>query len=316
MTSPSETRAPGEPTLPPAKMHLVRPTEPVVGRVLASEQCTAKKASGFVRHIEIDIAGTPLEGSFRAGQSFGVIPPGTDENGRPHRVRLYSLACPTSGEDGRGRIISTTVKRTIEERFDTGALHLGVASNFLCDRKPGDEVLLSGPNGKRFLLPEKPEDHDYVFVATGTGVAPYRGMLADLEAGGFPSRTALVMGVPYRTDLLYHDHLASLEARTPSFRYCTAISREGEREYVQDRILAQRDYFADLLSSDRTLLYICGVAGMEIGVIQALARILSPGALEGFIRPDPGIAGEPDSWTRRMLHKDIILTRRVMMEVY
>ena len=50
----------------------------------------------------------------------------------------------------------------------------GVCSNFLCDTKPGDEVMLTGPAGKVMLMPEKNAAADLIMVATGTGIAPYR----------------------------------------------------------------------------------------------------------------------------------------------
>src|SRR5688572_29042877 len=153
-----------DPSLPQAKMHLVTPAQPVVGRLVASELCTAGKSHSFVRHIAIDISGTPLAGNFLVGQSFGVIPPGVDHFGKPHKVRLYSIASPSFGDDGKGNVLATTVKRTIDEfRPQTPKddptdhrLFLGVASNFLCDLKPGDPVNVSGPNGKRFALPVDP----------------------------------------------------------------------------------------------------------------------------------------------------------------
>ncbi len=64
----------------------------------------------------IDISGTPLENNGLVGQAFGVIAPGDDENGHPNKARLYSLACPSYGDDGEGKVISTTTKRVIDER--------------------------------------------------------------------------------------------------------------------------------------------------------------------------------------------------------
>lgn len=59
-------------------------------------------------------------------------------------------------------MVSTTVKRSIDE-ID-GKLYLGVASNYLSDLKPGDKVQLTGPSGKRYLLPENAQDFNYVFL--------------------------------------------------------------------------------------------------------------------------------------------------------
>jgi len=319
-TSPA-TRSP-KIDLQDVTMHAVRPTEPVTGRVVANEICTrSKKSAGFVRHIDIDVSGTPLEGQFHAGQSFGVIPPGADENGKPHKVRLYSIAAPSTGEDGKGKVLSTTVKRTIDEHWDNGALFLGVASNYLCDLKEGDEVKVSGPNGKRFVLPARPDEHDYVFFATGTGIAPFRGMVKELLDRGVKSQIVLVAGAPYHTDLLYDDLFTRLEHEHENFTYLTAVSREPEPPsprgvYVQQRLDTHRELLAPLLSTERALIYICGIAGMEIGIFQHLARQLPPALREPYLACDDATLAAVDNWDRRMINREIMPTRRVMLEVY
>lgn len=302
-------------------MHIYRPNEPVLARVSKSEICTARKAAGIVRHVEFDVSGTDLVGSVLPGQSIGVLAPGTDGRGRPHAVRLYSVASPAAGEDGNGRIISTTVKRTIDEHWETHRLFLGVASNYLCDLSVGDEVRLSGPNGKRFLLPLARSDHDYLFFATGTGIAPFRGMVLDLLRSGVRSRIVLVMGSPYATDLMYDDLFRELATSHSNFTYLTAISRErqedgGPKMYVQERLSTHRDLFEPLLASERTLIYVCGLAGMELGIFKQMARIAPAGALEQYLHVDPSVAGAIDGWDRKMLNKLIKHTRRVMLEVY
>jgi len=302
-------------------MHLVRPDSPVAGTVVRNDVCTrSRKAAGFVRHLEIDVSGTPLEGAFLAGQSFGVVAPGEDASGRPHKVRLYSIASPTWGEDGQGCILSTTVKRTIDEHWETHALFLGVASNYLCDLQPGDSVAVTGPNGKRFLLPSNPEEHDYLFVATGTGIAPFRGMAIELATRAPKSRVSLVMGAPYRTDLLYDDLFEQMQSEHDAFAYLTAISREapagGARMYAQDRLLAEQDRLFGGLESGRTLVYVCGIAGMELGVLQALAKMLPREALGQYLICDDGALDDIDAWDRRMLHKQVRPTRKVFIEVY
>ena len=105
------------PLFPEVQMNLVTPKAPVIGKVVKSETCLkgGRKSASFVRHVEIDVSGTPLEGNCHAGQSFGIVAPGVDANGKPHKVRLYSLASPTWGEDGEGKIIATTPKRVIDE---------------------------------------------------------------------------------------------------------------------------------------------------------------------------------------------------------
>jgi ferredoxin--NADP+ reductase len=302
-------------------MHLYRPNEPVTARITKSEICTARKAAGFVRHVEIDISGSTLVNNIIPGQSIGVLAPGTDAKGRPHAVRLYSIASPTRGEDGHGKIISTTVKRTIDEDWENHKLFLGVCSNYLCDLKEGDEVRLSGPAGKKFLLPTNAAAHDYLFFATGTGIAPFRGMIMDLLHQKNESRIALVMGSPYATDLMYDAYFRQMAAEHPRFTYLTAISREKQADghdpmYVQDRITASRDLLMPMLSSERTLIYVCGIAGMELGIFQKMAGILAQHALEQYLHVDPAAMAEIHTWSRKNLHREIKPTHRVFLEVY
>src|SRR5699024_8019979 len=134
------------------------------------------------------------------------------------KLRLYSVASPTEGEDGKQHLISTTVKRTIEEKEDND-LFLGVCSNYLANLQPGDKVKMTGPSGRRFLLPEEQKDFNYLFFATGTGIAPYRGMVMELLESGVTNDITLVFGCPYRTDLLYADYFEEMEEKYPNFHY-------------------------------------------------------------------------------------------------
>jgi len=316
------SQIPGIPALPDVVQHIIKPNAPIVGKVHATRICTAsRKAAGFVRHIEIDVSGTPLENAWCAGQSFGVIPPGETDAGKPHKLRLYSIAAPTGGETGDGKIITTTVKRVVDEHWDTHQLLTGTCSNYLCDLHVGDEVTLTGPVGKRFVLPTDLSAHDYIFIATGTGIAPFRSMILDLIHAGMPSRVALLMGVPYASDLLYDDTLTQWNAEYDHFSYHTAVSRhttatQSKKLYVQDRLSEDFDQLGPMLRSDRTLIYICGIAGMELGVFQTLARLLPTDQLAQYLDPDPEIADDIDHWDRKMIPKKIKKTKRVFLEVY
>jgi ferredoxin--NADP+ reductase len=311
-------------------MNLVTPKAPVTGRVVTSDLCMKGKSASFVRHVAFDVSGTPLAGNFLAGQSFGVIPPGLDERGKPHAVRLYSIACPSSGEDGKGNVVSTTPKRVIDERRpqkadddpDDHGLFLGVCSNYLCDIRIGEEVQLTGPSGKRFLLPVDPSQHDFLFIATGTGIAPFRGMMMELldnPNGPCKSQMHLVMGVPYTTDLLYDDLFRRYANEHANFAYRTAVSREqregGRRGLYVDALIEEcLDDFRDLLASPRTLIYVCGLMGMQIGLYRLLGRL---GLGEGYLSVGEDLAGiDPSDWTEEQIKRRIRPTKRLMLEVY
>ncbi len=311
-------------------MNLVKPSQPVIGTVVSNELCMNGKSASFVKHLTIDVSNTPLAGTFRAGQSFGVITPGQDENGKPHKVRLYSLACPTWGEDGGGNVMSTTPKRLMDEykpqrRGDDSHNHrlfLGVCSNYLCDLNAGDEVNLSGPNSKRFLLPVDPDGHDYLFLATGTGIAPYRGMVEELlnaPDGPCKSQIHLVMGTPYTSDLLYHDYFEAVAAKHDNFHYHTAISREPLPDgrpgrYVDSLLEDKLDKFTPLLTNSRTLIYVCGLAGMQLGLFKMLAM---QGMDNGYCKRGKQVADvAPEDWTPEQIKRGIRPTERCLLEVY
>jgi len=313
----------GSPKLPELKVNVATPANPVVGRVVESRQVTrgGRKSASFVRHVSFDVSGTPLAGSFRAGQSFGVLPPGTDERGKPHKLRLYSLACPSTGDDGEGNVVATVCKRVIDEHWETHKLFLGVASNYICDLQPGDEALLTGPSGKRFVLPEDPSKHDYIFFATGTGIAPFRAMVMDLLQAKADSRIVLIMGSPYTTDLLYDDEFTKWASECSNFRYLTAISREyvpeagASKIYVQERLKTNADELVPMLMNPRTLVYVCGIAGMEIGIIRLMADLLPEDVLSQYVTVKDG-AGPIALIDRKEFGRQVRAGSRLFLEVY
>jgi ferredoxin--NADP+ reductase len=240
-----------------------------------------------VRHIEMK-AEDP-EYKYRSGQSAGIIPPGEDpkkvEKGAKktaHAVRLYSIASPTGGDEGDDTFSLTVTRDNVwDEKGDVE--HTGVCSNFLCDLDVGAEVVLSGPAGRAFLLEEE-LDHNLIFVATGTGIAPFRGMLMELDKMGFDREVRLFFGVPYSDEVLYDELFKDIAARHSNIKYITAVSREqknatGGKMYVGNRVAEYEDDLRELMK-DKCRTYICGgPKGMENGVVPIL-RAASPDPME------------------------------------
>lgn len=303
--------------LPEVELNIYTPKNFVEVPIVENEICTKENSPNFVRHVVFDISGTDLEGHVQAGQSIGILPPGKNERGRPNKLRLYSVASPSSGEGGKQHLISTTVKRTIEELEDN-ELYLGVCSNYLADLQPGDKVKMTGPSGRRFLLPENAEDFNYVFFATGTGIAPYRGMIKELLDSGITNDIVLVFGCAYRTDLLYADYFEPLHEEHSNFYYLPHVSREarrpdGTKKYVQTCLWDETTLLDPLLEKENTLMYICGIKGMEDGIYQALAE---KGLNQYLDIREPASGKEPVEWNEKDLKRYVKPSARTFVEVY
>lgn len=302
-------------------LNIYKPKNPVEVPVVKSVIATHSASPNFVRHIEFDLSGTDLENRVLPGQAPGVIAEGEDENRRSHKVRLYSICSPTGGENGDGKIYATTVKRVIDEHWETQELFTGVCSNYLCSRKPGEKILMTGPSGKPFILPENPGDYNFVFLATGTGIAPFRGMAIDLMRKGTSTGTknevVLIFGCPYRTDLLYKPLFEDLDKQNENFHYLKAISREdqrpdGTKPYVHYSLIDQKELMLPILQKENTLIYVCGLKGLETGIFQMLGLM----GLFDYMRIDEELnVISPMEWSRDQLNT-IKEGERMFLEVY
>ena len=145
--------------------------KPAIATVTGNFRLTGEGASSDIRHIVLDFGGAAFP--VLEGQTIGIVPPGRDAHGRPHHLRLYSVASPREGERPRYNNLALTVKRVTEDHDRQPVA--GVASNYLCDLAKGDEVNVVGPYGTTFLMPNHPGS-SLLMVCTGTGSAPMRAM--------------------------------------------------------------------------------------------------------------------------------------------
>ncbi|HLR32789.1 MAG TPA: hypothetical protein VK074_09880, partial [Fodinibius sp.] len=162
------------------------------------------------------------------------------------------------------------------------------------------------------------EDFNYVFFATGTGIAPYRGMIMELLKSGITNDVVLVFGCPYRTDLLYADYFEPLDEKHPNFHYLPYISREarrpdGSKKYVQTCLWDAHELLDPILEKDNTLMYLCGLKGMEAGIYRALGR---KGLNDYLDIRDPAAQKTPDEWNEKDLKRYVKPSTRTFVEVY
>ena len=143
--------------------------------------------------------------------------------------------------------------------------------------------------------------------------------LLDRPAGPTASRIQVVMGSPYATDLLYDDLFSGYAERHANVAYDVAISRErrpdGERGWYVHQLIERRlDAFRPMLENTRTVIYICGLIGMQFGLYQTLA---AAGLHDGYFLIKDELKGvDPVTWTREQMRRYIRPTGRLCIEVY
>lgn len=155
-------------------------------------------------------------------------------------TRPYSIASPPDGN-----------------RFEI-CLNLvddGFFSPYLFAMKPGDTVEMSAPLGY-FVL--RNPGKDAIFVATGTGIAPFRSMLHAYLGQGDRKEMTLIFGVRYEQGLMYRSEFEQLEKDHSNFHFRPTLSRpgpdwQGRTGHVQQHLL-------EAIGDRRDLdVYICGL---------------------------------------------------------
>lgn len=215
----------------------------------------AQAISPRVRHLVFERAdGAPFV--YEAGQWVSLVLPLLDEKGRPLR-RSYSLA---SRADGSARF------ECVVTQVDGG-----VGSTWLTQAPLGARLEVKGPQG-RFTRPPQ-EAAPSLYVATGTGVAPFRGMLRDAVAAGSTTPLWLLFGVRTPADALFREEFEALAAQHPWLRVHLSLSRPpagwaGRVGYVQEHVAA---LFAELeRAHGPAQAYVCGVKKMLFAVRDVL----------------------------------------------
>ena len=251
---------------------------PATAVVAGNFRLTTEDASSDIRHIVLDFGATAFP--VLEGQTIGILPPGLDENGRPHHVRLYSLASPREGERPRYNNLALTVKRVTEDH--EGRPVRGVASNYLCDLNRGDQVKVVGPYGATYLMPNHP-GANLLMICTGTGSAPMRAMTERrrrrmaLNEGG---ELMLFFGARCCGELPYFGPLMKLPKEFIDINLAFSRVPGQPKQYVQDLIRVRGKDVARLLQNDNTYVYICGLKGMETGVKEAFRDVCRANAMD------------------------------------
>jgi benzoyl-CoA 2,3-epoxidase subunit A len=234
-------------------------TASVTGNVRVTEVGKTAGSDYDTHHIVLDFGSMPFP--VLEGQSIGIVPPGLDERGKPHHAGYNNL--------------SLTIKRVLEDH--SGKAVRGVASNFMCDLKVGDQVEVIGPFGSSFLMPNHPKSH-IVMICTGTGSAPMRAMTEwrrRMRASGKfdGGKLMLFFGARTQAELPYFGPLQQLPKDFIDIEFCYSRESGKPKRYVQDAMRDRAFDIAPLLQDPNAYFYVCGLKAMEEGVVLALKDI-------------------------------------------
>src|SRR5687767_15007142 len=165
--------------------------------------------------------------------------------------------------------ISSSADDLSEYEFFVRLVEGGALTPLMWNIKVGDPINIKGPKGK-FLL--QPDGRTCLFVASGTGLAPFISMIETLRGRGESRDIVLLHGVSYDYDLAWREQLTGL-ANGGGFplRYVATVSRPqacpewtGCTGRVEAILSDQLDAFG--LTAANTTMYLCGNPDMVTAV--------------------------------------------------
>ena len=149
---------------------------------------------------------------YRPGQSVAVE--------IPQRPRLWRYFSPANAPDSSGRM-----------QFHIQPIAGGMVSTAVVRRlSQGDTIKMGAPVGEQLTLPEDGYLPDLLMVAGGTGLAPLRAVLEQIDRGWDATssgpRVHLFHGSKMPWNLYDNEHLTKL-ARKPWFDYTPVVSEDN-----------------------------------------------------------------------------------------
>lgn len=231
-----------------------------------------------VREIELVVQ----EPDFKCevDQSFGVLVEADGEFGNEKHHRLYSVADIPETKDGRTHI-TMLVKRCYYVDEFNGELYEGIASNFLCDRKQGDVINITGPFELPFKVPED-KNSNLILIGMGTGIAPFRAFVKHIytQEKDWKGKIRLFYGARSGLELLYLNEkdgdlnnyydettFEAFHALSPRPHWSDPISLDLAIEERAEEIV-------ELLNMTNTYIYVAGYEKVKENLDKAFSNIL------------------------------------------
>ena len=174
--------------------------------VVKESQRITPATADEVRHIALRMDDPSFR--FVEGQSIGVLVPGPHPSGNKFHHRYYSIASAGNPVAGEAIEIDLLVRRCFYIDEVSGESRPGIASNYLCDARPGDKLAITGPYRSTFRIPAD-ENSNLLMIGTGTGIAPFRSFIQRVykQRGSWKGKVRLFYGAETGMDLLYMNDL-------------------------------------------------------------------------------------------------------------
>ena len=253
--------------------------------LVRSQRITPESSPEEVRHMVFRTSDPSF--SCSTGQSIRVMAPG--QFGNKYHTRLYTIADPDR-EQEEGTEFSLCVRRCSYIDDFSGEEYRGVASNYLCDLRPGQSIQFAGPVGLPFPVPEN-RKAGLLMIGMGTGIAPFRAFIRHIyeNLGGWKGKVRLFYGARTGLEMLYmnqeNDDLANYYDQK-TFKAFQAVSPRPhfEAPVALDKAIEQNgaEVWSMIKSAD-THVFVAGAKQMLTQVEKALA----------------GIAGSEQEWVRK-----------------
>ena len=243
---------------------------------------------------------------YAAGQSIGVMVPGPHEFGNAEHHRRYSIANPVQTGNVEALELELLVRRCFYLDEVSGERYPGVASNYLCDAKPGDKLLITGPYRSPFKIPQD-ENSNLLMIGTGTGVAPFRAFVKQIydTHQGWKGDVRLFYGDKGGMNLLYlNDRQGDLsqyydEATFKAFDAVIDRPLANEADKLEETLEAHMDDCVRMLKDSNTYVYLAGQEKVAEAFDKAMSDALGGEAAWQALKKD---LVSRDRWAELLYH--------------
>jgi ferredoxin--NADP+ reductase len=230
-------------------------------RVKSTQRLTPAE-SEEIREIVVEV----LDSDFQCNvdQSFGVVVKHKSPFGNSVHHRFYSIADLPDTSSAFPQITMLVKRCSYVDEF-SGERYDGIASNYLCDRKVGDEIIVTGPHSLPFVVPED-KTANIILIGMGTGIAPFRTFVKHIykNVKDWKGNVRLFYGARSGLELLYlNDKDGDLtnyydEKTFEAFYALSSKPLWADNIEIEKIIEGKADEIKEMLSKNNCYIYVAG----------------------------------------------------------